>query len=116
MRAVLRLQVLLRVPVGVEQDDGVGGREVDALAAGARAEQEDVAGRLIGTIAGFIGGGGGGLVEDFDLLLAVGLRYGTVDAADGPAAEGRVGGEEVELRFELAEYQDFVSSLQQVRQ
>ena len=44
VRAVLSLQVLLRVPVGVEEDDRVRGDEVDALAAGAGAQQEELVG------------------------------------------------------------------------
>ena len=36
--ARLRLQVVLRVPVAVVDDDGVGGGEIDAEAAGARAQ------------------------------------------------------------------------------
>ena len=34
--AVLRLLVVVRVTVDVVEDDGVGGRQVDAQAAGAR--------------------------------------------------------------------------------
>ena len=41
--ARLRLQVVLRVPVGVVDDDGVGYRQVDAEPARARAQQEDEA-------------------------------------------------------------------------
>ena len=41
VRAVLRLQVGLRVPVRVVDDDDVGGLQVDAEAAGARREQEE---------------------------------------------------------------------------
>ena len=40
------LQVVLRVPVRVEDDAGVGGGEVDAQAPGARAQQEDEAVRV----------------------------------------------------------------------
>ena len=40
------LQVVLGVPVGVEDDAGVGGGEVDAQPAGAGAEQEDEAVRV----------------------------------------------------------------------
>ena len=35
------LEVHLRVPVGVKEDDDVGGVEVDAQAAGPRGQQED---------------------------------------------------------------------------
>lgn len=70
MRAILRLQILLRIPVRIEKNHGVGGREIDALAAGAGAEEEEA----------MCGVG----VEGGDLGAAVGLRDGAVDAADGP--------------------------------
>ena len=38
--ASLRLQVVLRVPVRVVDDDGVGGRQVDAQPTRTRAQQE----------------------------------------------------------------------------
>ena len=41
MGSVLCLEVLVRVPVRVEDDDGVGGLEVKAEAARPRGEQED---------------------------------------------------------------------------
>lgn len=37
----LYLQVVLRVPVGIKDDAGVCGRQVDAETAGSRAQQED---------------------------------------------------------------------------
>ena len=40
------LQVVLRVPVRVEDDAGVGGGEVDAQATGPRTQQEDEAVRV----------------------------------------------------------------------
>ena len=46
VRARLALHVALWVPVGVEDDDCVGRRQVDALSARARREQEDEAGRV----------------------------------------------------------------------
>ena len=48
VRARHRLEVVLRVPVRVEDDDGVGRREVDAEAAGAGGEQEDEVARIRG--------------------------------------------------------------------
>ena len=39
----LRLQVVLWVPVGVVDDDGIGSRQVDAQAACTRTQQEDEA-------------------------------------------------------------------------
>ena len=88
MRAVLRLEILLRVPVAVEQDDGISCREVDALAAGAGAEEEDLVVR-----AG---------VEGFDVLPPDVLFDRAVDAADLPAVQdcGPVF-EDIELGFEL---------------
>ena len=87
MRAILRLQVHLRVyavspapiergrtPIAVHEDDGVGRGERDADAARARREQEHV-GRLRSRLG----------VEGFDLLPAVVLLGRPVDAADGPA-------------------------------
>ena len=93
--AVLRLQVLLRVPVAVIKDDGIGSGEIDAEPAGAGAEQEKLA---VGV-----------RVEGFDLVLAVGGFDGAVDAADGPSVQdlGPVL-EEVELGLELGEEDDFV--------
>jgi hypothetical protein len=35
------LEILVRVPVGVEDDDGVGGLKVEAEASGSRRQQED---------------------------------------------------------------------------
>ena len=48
MRAVLGLQVRVRVPVRVEDDDGVGGLEVEPETTGARGEDEDLVGRVLG--------------------------------------------------------------------
>ena len=91
----MRLQVLLRVPVAVEEDDGVGRRKVDALAAGAGAEEKEAHVRF--------------RVEVGDLLPALVLLDGAVDAADGPAVlEGGPVFEDVELGFELGEDEDFV--------
>ena len=101
MGAVLGLQVLLRVPVAVEEDDGVGGGQVDALAAGAGAEQEelDVFFR----------------VEVGDLLAPLVLLDAAVDAADFPAVlQGGPVLEDVELGFELRENEDFVAGGEEV--
>jgi hypothetical protein len=68
MRAVHRLQVRLRVPVRVVQDDDVGGGEVDAEPAGAGGEEED---ELLGA----------GLVVLVDGDDAVFVRRASVDAA-----------------------------------
>ena len=94
--AVLGLQVLLRVPVRVEEDDRVGGREIYPLAAGAGAEEEDA--------AGWIG------VEGVDLGAAVGLGDRAVDTAGFVSREGEGGPffEDVELGGELGEEEDFV--------
>ena len=58
MRTVHGLKILLRVPIAVEQDDRVRGSEVDALAAGTGAEEENA-------------GVGGGVVEGADLCVTV---------------------------------------------
>lgn len=63
----LDLQVVLRVPVGVEDDAGVGGGEVDAQASGAGAQQEDEAVRVW-------------LAEAVDGRLAQVPPHSTVDA------------------------------------
>lgn len=100
MAPVLRLQILLGVEVGVEEDDCVCGREVDALSACAGRQQEEV-------VAG-VG------VEVVDLLPALVLGHGAVDAADGPGAElAGVVFQDVELGFELREEEDFVAVLEE---
>jgi hypothetical protein len=68
VRAVHRLQVHLRVPVAVVEDDDVGSREVDAQAARARREQEA---KLLAAVR----------VERVDHVLAVLARRVAVDAA-----------------------------------
>lgn len=96
---VLGLEVLLRVEVGVEQDDRVGGGEVDALPARAGGEEEDAVRRVV--------------VEVVDLVAAALLGDGAVDAADVPAAElPAVVLEDVELGGELREDQDLVVVLE----
>ena len=101
MGAVLGLQVLLRVPVAVEEDDGVGGGEVDALAASAGAEEEE--------LDVFLG------VEVGDLLAALVLLDAAVDAADFPVVlQGGPVLEDVELGFKLGEDKDFVAGGEEV--
>ncbi len=93
--AVLRLQVLLGVEVGVEEDDGVGTGEVDALAAGAGRQEEDA---MVGV-----------RVEGVDLRAARLLRDAAVDAARVPAAQlAAVVLEDVELHGELREDEHLV--------
>lgn len=67
VRAVLRLQVLLRVPVAVEEDDCVSGGKVDTEAARARAEQKQVPSSI--------------MIEAPDLLSAIRLGDSAIDAA-----------------------------------
>ncbi len=93
--AVLRLQVLLGVEVRVKEDDGVGAREVDALAARARRQEEHAV--------------RGVRVEGVDLRAARRLGDAAVDAADGPAAQlAAVVLENVELHRELGKDEHLV--------
>ena len=48
MRAVLGLQVRVRVPDGVEDHDSVGGLEAQSETTGASREDEDLVGRVFG--------------------------------------------------------------------
>ena len=99
--AVLRLEVLLRIPVGVEEDDRVSGGEVDSLPARAGAKKEE--------LAVFVG------VEIFDLDAALVLLDGPIDAAALPAVQQRDPVfEDVEGRFELREDKNFVVVLEEV--
>ena len=88
MGAVLSLQVLLRVPVAVEEDDCVRGGEVDALPTCARRDEAD-ADVVVG-------------VERADGFFAIRGRDAAVDATHGPGVEdlGPVF-EDVELGLEL---------------
>ena len=88
--ARLRLQVVLRVPVGVVDDDRVGRGEVDAHAARARAEQEEKGGRA-------------GLAEPVDGGLALVAGDRAVEALVGQALEINVLLDEVEQHRELRE-------------
>ena len=103
MAARLGLQVVLRVPVGVVDDDGVGRRQVDADAARARAEEEEEGGRAFRT-------------EAVDGLLP----FVTGDRAIEPlvleAAQLDVLLDEVQEHRELREDEDAVALLLQVRQ
>ena len=99
--AVLGLEVLLRVPIGVEEDDRVGGGEVDPLTSSAGAEEEE--------LAVFLG------VEVFDLETSLVLFDGAVNAAAFPVVlEGSPVFEDVEGRFELGEDQNFVVVLEEI--
>ncbi len=97
MGAVLRLQVLLRVPVAVEKNDCVGGGEVDALPACARRDEAD-ADVVVG-------------VERADGFFAIRGRDAAVDAAYGPGVQdlGPVL-EDVELGLELGKDKDLVAA------
>jgi len=75
--ARLRLQVILRIPVAVVDDDGVGGRQVDAEAARPRAQQEH---ELVAV----------GLAVAVDGLLALLAANAAVDALVGEALEHQV--------------------------
>ena len=99
--AVLRLKVLLRVPVRVEEDDRVGRREVNPLASGARTEEEEPAVFL--------------RVEFFDLDAALVLFDGAVYATAFPVVleRGPIF-EDIKCRFELREDEDFMVALEEV--
>ena len=72
MAARHALQVVLRVPVGVEDDDRVGGGQVDADAARARREQEEERARCR-------------VREAVDCLLALILTHRAVEALITPS-------------------------------
>ena len=78
VRAVLRLQVHLRVPVLVEENDSVRSNEIDAETSGAGAEEEEV-GRI----------GPSTVIELVHLQPAVLLLRAAVDAAHFEALEER---------------------------
>jgi hypothetical protein len=44
MSSIHRLQIVLRVPVTVEEDDGIGSDEVDPDSSGTSREEKDVRG------------------------------------------------------------------------
>jgi hypothetical protein len=93
--AVLRLQVGVRVPVRVEDDARVGGDKVDAEAARARREEEDV--------------DGGVRVEVLHRLHAVDGRDGAVEPAVLVASPREVVLEDVEHARHLREDQHLPS-------
>ncbi|KAI3476655.1 hypothetical protein L1887_61750 [Cichorium endivia] len=76
VNSVLRLQIHLRVPVRVVEDDRVGSDQVDAETTGARAEQEQVA-RILALV----------LVERLHLRPPLFLRRSAVDAAGAQLLE-----------------------------
>jgi hypothetical protein len=99
----LSLKVLLRVPVGVEEDYGVCGSEIDTLTTSTGREEEQHVVRIS--------------IELFDLLSSVVLRNGTINAANVPLAE--VPGivlQYVQLCLELGEYQHFVAPCEKSRE
>ena len=95
MGPVLGLEILLRVPVAIEQDDSVCCCEINAEAAGPGTKEED--------LVIFV------RIEGFDGFLSFVRGNTAVDAADGPAAEGRCPFfEDVELFGKLREDYDLV--------
>ena len=96
MGTVLGLQILLRIPIAVEQYNRVGCGEVDAEATGARAQQEETVVRVG--------------VEGVDLRRALRCRHTAVDTADPPLRVQRLRPvfEQVQLPRELREDEGFV--------
>eukprot|EP00964_Phaeocystis_antarctica_P086870 scaffold55055_cov60-Phaeocystis_antarctica.AAC.1 len=97
MAAVLRLQVRVRVPVAVEDDARVGRHQVDAEAARARREQEDVDGRVG--------------VEVVHRLHAVGRGDAAVEPPELPCPPREVVLEDVEHARHLREDEHLVVAL-----
>ena len=93
VRPVHGLQVHLRVPVGVEEDDDVGSVEVDAEAAGPRGQHEDELGRARSVVL-------------LDLRVPVLVGRLAVDAAVVVAAEPAVVLQDVEHARHLSEDED----------
>ena len=98
MRAVHRLEVHLRVPVAVVDDDGIGGGEVDTQTSGAGGEEED---KLLRA---------GGVVRVDHVLARVPVGV-TVDAAVLVPAEEEVILEDVEEAGHLGEDEDAAALL-----
>mmetsp|Transcript_16565 Transcript_16565/g.57911 ORF Transcript_16565/g.57911 Transcript_16565/m.57911 type:complete len:886 (+) Transcript_16565:420-3077(+) len=103
VRAIHGLQVHLRVPVAVVEDDDVGRGEVDAEPAGARGQQEHEAVALVLRVA-------------VDGLLPQVARDGTVQALVHVAAEAQVLLERVEHLDELREDEHAVALRLELRQ
>ena len=95
-RLLTHLHVVLRVPVGVEDDDGVGRREVDPHAARARREDEDERVRVL-------------VGEAVDRLLPLCAGHGAVEPLEAPALCIEDVGHEVEHLGELREDEDAVA-------
>mmetsp|Transcript_35796 Transcript_35796/g.114003 ORF Transcript_35796/g.114003 Transcript_35796/m.114003 type:complete len:263 (-) Transcript_35796:2645-3433(-) len=96
MAARHRLQVVLRVPVGVEHDNGVGRGQVDADTARSRSDDEDE--RL-----------GGRVGEAVDGRLPLAAGDGAVEPLVSPAAPLHEVLDQVEHLGELGEEQDAVA-------
>ena len=103
MAARLGLQIVLRVPVGIVDDDRVGGRQVDAHAARARAQQEEKGIRVRRAVA-----------VDGSLPLVASHR--PVQALVAEASQLDVLLDQVEEHRELREEEHTVPLLAQVRQ
>ena len=102
MGTVLGLEILLRVPVAVEEDDGIGGGEVDAEATCSGTQEEQFAILPV--------------VKRIDLFSAVFSFDAAIDTTNVPATES--GGpffQKIELAAELAEEDDFVAFGEEVR-
>mmetsp|Transcript_12200 Transcript_12200/g.36785 ORF Transcript_12200/g.36785 Transcript_12200/m.36785 type:complete len:358 (-) Transcript_12200:572-1645(-) len=103
VRSVLRLRVHHRVPVAVEDHDGVGGRQIQTEAAGSRGEQEDERGRAR-------------VVELGHAPLALVGRRRPVQSEEGVAAEREELFQQVHGRRHLRKEQDAVASRFEQRQ
>lgn len=98
--AILGLEILLGIKVGVEEDDCISRSEVDALAASTSRQEEDLIIRVI--------------IEGLNLVASVLLRYRAVDTAGFPAPKfATVVFENVELGGELREDENFVASVEE---
>ncbi|RUP48980.1 hypothetical protein BC936DRAFT_143532 [Jimgerdemannia flammicorona] len=103
MRARHGLQVVLRVPVRIEDDDRVGRNKVDAHPAGARREQEHE-----------VGASGG--VEVLDGLVALLGLHAAVKTLVRMPAQRHVVGENVEHHDKLRENEDAMATIFQSHQ
>ena len=101
--ARLRLHVVLRVPVGVEDDHRVGRGERDAHAACARAQQKAEHVAVL-------------VVERADRLLAGIASDRAIDPRVGVASEAQIALQQVQHRRELAEDQNAVAFRLQLAQ